>query len=86
MEAVYEPYRVEVSRHEASWVACMKMQVAADQLAARRPHKADERGRGKRAYAKAVRDVERDSVKEESVKKLRPAPETSETSLPEAVP
>ena len=86
MEAVYEPYTVEVKRHEASWVACMKMQVAADLLAARRPHKADERGRGKRAFAKAAKDVSRDAVKEESVKRLKPAPETSETSLPEAAP
>ena len=86
VEAVYEPYTVQVKRHEASWVACMKMQVAADLLAARRPHKADQRGKGKRAFAKAAKDVTRDAVKAESVKRLKPAPETSETSLPEAAP
>ena len=60
---------VEVTRHKASWVACMKMQVAADLLAARRPHKADERGKAKRAHAKAAQDASRDAVKMESVKR-----------------
>jgi hypothetical protein len=85
-EAVYEPYQVEAKRQEASWVVCMKMQVAADLLAARRPHKADLHGRGKRKHAKAICDVVRDAVKGGCVKRLRPAPETSETSLPEAAP
>ena len=79
-EAVYEPYTVEVTRHKASWVACMKMQVAADLLAARRPHKADERGKAKRAHAKAAQDASRDAVKMESVKRLKPAASPDETA------
>ena len=86
VEAVYEPYMVEVSRLEASRVVCMKLQVAADLLAARRPHKADQCGRGKRAHAKAIKDEQRNAVKNEAVKRLRPALETAETSLPEAAP
>lgn len=72
-EAVYEPYAVLVDRQQASWVACMQMQVAADLLASRRPHKADERGKGKRAYAKSQNDLKRDAVKVETMKRIRVA-------------
>ena len=65
-EAVYEQFTVPVQRHHASWIECMKMQVAADLLASRRPHEADQAiKKAKRAAAKRARDSERDDVKGE---------------------
>ena len=46
-EAEYEEYEVKVQRHEASCIACMRMQVAADLLAARRPHREEVAGLSK---------------------------------------
>ena len=63
---MYEQFTVPVQRHHASWIECMKMQVAADLLASRRPHEADQAiKKAKRAAAKRARDSERDDVKGE---------------------
>ena len=81
MEAVYAPYEVEVAHNEASWVVCMKLQVAADILASRRPHQLEVDNAAKRQAAKRKRDEKRDSVKAESVASLAtqllPPPVTS---------
>ena len=66
-EAEYEEYTVEVPRQDASWIACMEMQVAADLLAARRPHREEIAGLSKRQKAKRVRDASRDAVKAEGI-------------------
>lgn len=45
----------------------MEMQVAADLLAARRPHREEIAGLSKRQKAKRVRDASRDAVKAEGI-------------------
>ena len=70
-EAVYEQYTMPLPRHHSSWIECMKMQVAADLLAARRPHHADiAAGKAKRAAGKRARDEARDAVKAEAVAEM----------------
>ena len=66
-EAVYEEKLVSVPRQDASWVACMRMQVAADMLASRRPHHAETERQGARKAAKRIRDAGRDAVKAEGI-------------------
>ena len=70
-EAEYESYVVQVPRQQASWVACMHMQVAQDILAGRRLHVADEKGKGKRLAAKKAKAEQRDIVKAESVTSVK---------------
>ena len=70
LEAVYEERLVSVPRQEASWVACMKMQVAADMLASRRLHHAESGRQGAKKAAKRVRDAGRDDMKEEGIAKV----------------
>ena len=68
VEAEYEPFQVEVQRQEASWVTCMKMQVAADLLAAKRPQQAElDRKSVKRAATKRARSAARLVSKLESI-------------------
>ena len=68
VEAVYEPYTVETSRAEASWVACFRMEVAADIVRGSRPHeRALTAALGKRKAAKMWRDSKRDKLKKEGV-------------------
>ena len=70
-EAEYEALLVMAPRHEASWVACMKMQVAADLLAARRPQQVElDRKSARRVCSKRARDKSRDSCKAESIESL----------------
>jgi hypothetical protein len=67
-EAEYETYTENVPRQEASWVACMKMQVAADLLAAARPQQMElDRRSAKCALRKRARSASRDSCKVESI-------------------
>jgi hypothetical protein len=67
-EAVYEAFQIQRQRQEASWVECMKMQVAADVLTARRQHEQDTAtATGKRAAAKRARDERRQITKTESI-------------------
>ena len=68
-EAVYEAFTTSVPRTEASWVACMKMQVAADLIAARRPQHSEvaESLMTKRRVAKRARDAVRDACKDECI-------------------
>jgi hypothetical protein len=67
-EAVYEPYTVKTKRHEASWVACFKMEVAADILVGRRPHKRQMAEQdSKRKALKAHKDAQRDKTKTETL-------------------
>ena len=68
IEAVYEPYSVETSRAEASWVACFKMEVAADLVRGSRPHERSlTAAMGKRKAAKAWHNSMRDKIKKEGV-------------------
>ena len=71
VEAVYQAYDVHLPRTEASWVRCMKMQVAADVLASQRPQQAElDRKSGKRQATKRARAEARDSLKQESIASL----------------
>ena len=68
VEAVYEPYDVKTARAEASWVACFKMEVAADMIRGTRLHeKALTAAMGKRKAAKAFGYSKRDKMKKEGV-------------------
>ena len=67
VEAVYEEHTVKVPRHHASWIECMKMQVAADLLVARRPYHGALKDMGKRNAAKKARRAARDGVKAEAI-------------------
>lgn len=69
-EAEYEPYQVAVKRHEASWVSCMKMQVAADVMSSRRLHPVDSGRVEARKVAKRARDVARDLCKTENIAEI----------------
>ena len=67
-EAVYEHYTVQTARAEASWIACFKMEVAADIIRGQRPHEAQLlAAQGKRKASKLYRDAKRDRVKQETV-------------------
>ena len=74
---MYEPYKVEMQRHHASWVACMKMQVAADQLSARRPHVDNKPKRSRKRKVGKVdgRKLEIIAGLERAEKASRPAPD-----------
>ena len=68
VEAVYEPYTVERKRGEASWVACFKMEVAADIIRGRRPHARELKERGEKQKAKKrLKDEQRDCMKAETL-------------------
>ena len=68
VEAVYEPYDVKTTRVDASWVACFKMEAAADIVRGSRPHERSlTMALGKRKAAKAWHDSQRDKVKKESI-------------------
>ena len=69
-EAVYEEVPVSMRRADASWVSCMKMQVAADLLASRRLHHQETGRQGARKAAKRARDISRDEVKAEQIDSL----------------
>ena len=64
VEAVYEPYQVETKRSVASWVACFKVEVAADIVRGMRPHEAQLlQQRAKKKAQKAHRDGKCTAVK-----------------------
>ena len=86
-EAQYEPYTVSRNRQQASWVECMRMQVAADLLAVRRPHQIElDRKSARRMATKHKRSEARDAVKAEAVgvlaKASKSVPDVSPTVTP----
>ena len=85
LEAEYEPYSVKTKRGEASWVACFKMEVAADLLRGLRPHQRELSEKGAKQKAKKrVKDAKRDLCKAETMAEVDRRVKSRSTALANA--